>query len=362
MKEVKTKKDISGIRIDPPDKAAAEKAKSVFDGIAKPLDGLGDLEGMICRIAGIMHTEDINVGRRAAVIMCADNGIVEEGVSQSGKEVTLAVARALGKGISSACTLGRAARVDVIPVDIGIDCDERIRGVRDHKVAKGTRNFLKQPAMTEKEMLKALETGIEITRELKKSGYDMLITGEMGIGNTTTSTAVLAAALDLDSDGITGRGAGIDDEGLSWKKEVIREALGRYRFNDEKDEAERAFNILRSVGGLDIAGLAGLAIGGALCKVPVVLDGLISSAAAVIADMMVPGVRDYLLPSHAGREKGNMSALSYLGLSPYLNCNMALGEGTGGILLFSLIDAVYAFYKNAAGFSDYCMDEYRRHS
>ena len=294
--------------------------------------------------------------------MCADNGIVEEGVSQSGKEITLSVARALSNGISSACTLAKSAGVDVIPVDIGIDTDEKLEGVMDYKIANGTKNFLKEPAMSEEELCRAIETGINITKELSEQGYKLLVTGEMGIGNTTSSTAVIAAALDIDSDEITGRGAGIDDNGLSRKKEVIKKGLEKYRFDEMIDEKERAFKILQSVGGFDIAGMTGIVIGGAMYHVSIVLDGLISSTAAVIADMLVPGVRDYLIASHAGREKGNLLALDKLGLKPYMNGSMALGEGTGAIMLLPLIDTVCDFYKKAARFEDYNMEEYKRYS
>ena len=360
--DLSTKRDIYKIEIHKPDEAAFNRAKNRFNSIAKPLDGLGDFEEMICKIAGIQGDEDIQIKKRAALIMCADNGIVEEGISQSGKEITLNVARALGSGISSACTLGKAAGVDVIPIDIGIDSDEGIEGVRNFKIAQGTRNFLKEPAMSEKQVCKAIETSIELVKVLSDQGYSVLVTGEMGIGNTTTSTAVLAAALNIDSDEITGRGAGIDDKGLSRKKEVIRKALGLYIFNDIEDERERAFHILQCVGGLDIAGLVGVVIGGALYNMPVVLDGLISVAAAVIAQMLTSGVNDYMIASHAGREKGILQALKFLDLKPFINGNMALGEGTGGIMLFPLIDAVYNFYKNAARFNDYNMDEYKRYS
>ncbi|WP_408071310.1 nicotinate-nucleotide--dimethylbenzimidazole phosphoribosyltransferase [Butyrivibrio sp. JL13D10] len=357
-----TKEDLFRIKIDAPDREAGLRAKSVFNSIAKPLDGLGDFEELICKIASIQRTEIISVDKRAAVIMCADNGIVEEGVSQSGKEITLSVAKALGNGISSACTLGKAAKVDIIPVDIGIASDEIIDGVRDHKISPGTNNFLKQPSMTETELLSAVQTGIDIAGELSKSGFHVLLTGEMGIGNTTTSAAVLSAALALDSDDITGRGAGIDDKGFCRKKEVIKKGLQKYHFEDISDQKEKAFRILQCVGGLDIAGLSGLIIGGAINHVPVVVDGIISSAAAVIADMIIPGVREYLIASHAGREKGNITALRYLGLKPYINGDMALGEGTGAIMLFPLIDTSAYFYNNAARFEDYKIEEYKRYS
>ena len=325
-----------------------------WDGISKPIDGLGDFERIMARIAAIEGDIQPSIDKRAAVIFCADNGIVEEGISQAGSEITAAVARALGAGISTACTLGRSAKVDVVPVDIGIACDEAIEEVMDLKVRKGTRSFLKEPAMTEGEALLAIERGMELAFDLHKKGYRVLATGEMGIGNTTTSAAVLSALLHIDSDEIVGRGSGLDDEGLNRKRDVVRQGLLKYSC------AAGAFDILCSLGGFDIAGLAGLCVGCATDHMPVVLDGLISTTAALVADMLVPGVRDYLIPSHEGREKGNVLALKVLGLTPLIKGNMALGEGTGAIMLFPVLDVVMDYYLGGAKFDDYSIDEYKR--
>ena len=357
---ITSKYDIFNIVTDKPDPSVMAGIKANWDRIAKPLDSLGDFETLVCRIGAIQGIEYPDIAKRAAVIFCADNGITEENVSQSSKEVTLTVARALGSGISSACTLGKLAGVEVIPVDIGIDTAEPIEGVRNAKVAQGTRNFLKAPAMSDEELLAALGFGIGMVSELQQRGTSMISMGEMGIGNTTTATAVLCASLGQNSDALTGRGAGLDDAGLLRKKEVIRKALDIYRFDKIGDPRERAYRILRCVGGLDMAGLAGLAIGGALYHVPVVLDGVISSASALIAAMMVPGVKDYLIPSHKGKEAGNNMALSALGLRPLIGGNMALGEGTGALMLFPLLDMVMGYYANGAGFTDYGMAKYSR--
>ena len=357
---ITSKYDIFNIVTDKPDPSVMAGIKANWDRIAKPLDSLGDFETLVCRIGAIQGIEYPDIAKRAAVIFCADNGITEENVSQSSKEVTLTVARALGSGISSACTLGKLAGVEVIPVDIGIDTAEPIEGVRNAKVAQGTRNFLKAPAMSDEELLAALGFGIGMVSELQQRGASMISMGEMGIGNTTTATAVLCAALGQNTATLTGRGAGLDDAGLLRKKEVIRKALGIYRFDKIGDPRERAYQILRCVGGLDMAGLAGLAIGGALYHVPVVLDGVISSASALIAAMMVPGVKDYLIPSHKGKETGNNMALSALGLRPLIGGNMALGEGTGALMLFPLLDMVMGYYANGAGFTDYGMAKYSR--
>ncbi|WP_026497627.1 nicotinate-nucleotide--dimethylbenzimidazole phosphoribosyltransferase [Butyrivibrio sp. WCD2001] len=365
---MRMQKDIINIKINRPSAAIYNSVKSSWDHISKPLDGLGDFEELICRIAAIQETETPVILKRAAVIYCADNGIVKEGISQSSKDITLSVAKALGSGISSACTLAGHAGVEIIPVDVGIDCEEKIPGVRDMKVSKGTRNFLKEPAMTLEETLRAIDCGINLVKELSEQGYGIISTGEMGIGNTTTSAAVLACLLQIDSDTVTGRGAGLDDDGLSRKRQVIKTAINKYPDRNNFGELERdddtgkhsVLEILRTLGGLDIAALTGTFIGGAIYHIPIVIDGLISATAALIAERLIPGVKDYMIASHAGRESGCLLALQELGLRPYIEGNMALGEGTGALMLFPLIDMVFDFYKNAAKFSDYEIDEYKR--
>ncbi len=351
-----TKEKLFELNIDAPNAEIYRAAKRKWDGISKPIDGLGDFEEMVARITAIEGEPEPVTDRRAAVIFCADNGIVEEGISQTGSEITRAVAKALGDGISTACTLGRSAGVDIIPVDIGIDSDEFVEGVLDLKVRKGTRNFLKEPAMTSEEALVAIERGMGLAGELHKKGYRILATGEMGIGNTTTSAAVLSALLHVDSDLIVGRGSGLDDEGFERKRDVVRQGLLKYGFAYKAG----AFDVLCALGGLDIAGLCGLCIGCAINHMPVVLDGVISTTAALVAERLVPGVRDYLIPSHEGREKGNLMALEALGLMPLIKGNMALGEGTGAIMLFPLMDVVTDYYLGGAKFGDYSIDEYKR--
>ncbi|MBE5828256.1 MAG: nicotinate-nucleotide--dimethylbenzimidazole phosphoribosyltransferase [Butyrivibrio sp.] len=368
-----TTKKLFELKIEPPDADIYLAARKKWDGISKPIDGLGDFETVVARIAAIEGTIDPAIDKRAAVIMCADNGIVEEGVSQTGKEITTAVARALGAGISTACTLGRSARVDIVPVDIGIDCGELVDGVLDLKVRRGTRNFLNEPAMTSEEALLAIERGMDLAGDLAKKGYKAIATGEMGIGNTTTSAAVLSALLQTDSEGIVGRGSGLDDAGLHRKTKVVKQGLLKYGYGEKPDDSckaideesvedkkNRALDILCNLGGLDIAGLSGLCIGCAINHIPVVLDGVISTTAALLADSLVPGIREYLIPSHEGREKGNLMALKALLLSPLIKGNMALGEGTGAIMLFPLLDVVFDYFRGGAKFNDYRIDEYKR--
>ena len=352
--------DLFDLKIERPDDDIYRQAKGVWDHISKPIDGLGDFEALVCRLSSIKGTLHPEVSKRALIVMCADNGVVSEGISQSDKSVTGAVATALGRGISSACTLGRSSHTDVIPVDIGIDTEEAIEGVMNLKVARGTNNFLNEAAMSKEQALLAIERGVKIVDKLSVDGYDILATGEMGIGNTTTSAAVLSAILHADSDKIAGRGAGLDNPGFDRKRSVIRRALGKYDFGQFGNEKERVFEILRTLGGLDIAALVGVFIGGAISHVPIVIDGFISATAALVAQRLVPGTVSYMIPSHRGRETGTMLALDELGLCPYIDGNMALGEGTGALMLFPLMDMVIDYYEKGAKFSDYDIEEYKR--
>ena len=369
-----------------PDNAVYEAAKARWDSLSKPIDGLGDFETLVCRIAAMQGTIKPKITKRAAVVFCADNGIVCEGVSQCGSEVTLSVADAIGKGISSACTIAKSVHADVIGVDIGID-GKTPDNLINAKVTAGTKDFLKESAMTEAEMFRAIETGMEIAGKMTEEGYDILLTGEMGIGNTTTSSAVLIALLqnfrqeNADSliKKIVGRGAGLSDEGFMRKKAVIKEALHKYRFevnaswcttsekqNSEdttsKETAHKALTlrILQTLGGPDIAALAGFFIGAAKMRKPVVIDGLISATAALIAKILVPGCEAYMIASHAGRETGTRMALSAIGLTPMILGNMALGEGTGALMMLGLIDTAVDFYENAAKFEQINVDAYTR--
>ena len=352
-------KELFELKIDKPDKEYYSKIKMKWDKISKPLDSLGDFEEIICRIGAIRGTEAPKLDKKVLVVMCADNGIVAEGVSQSGSDITAAVAAALGKGISSANTLAKKAGAEVMAVDIGIDCDEEIAGVINKKVSRGTNDFLKEPAMTPAQTLKSIKAGMDIAKHLTDAGADIIATGEMGIGNTTTSTAVICAMLELDPADVTGRGAGLSHQGLFRKIMVIRNALMKYSFPQE-NEKERAFEILRTLGGLDIAGLVGLCIGAARCHIPIMLDGVISTCAALLAKAIAPGTEEYMIASHAGREKGNSFTLSGLGLKPLLNGNMALGEGTGALMAFPVLDMALDFYNNAAKFADYQIEDYER--
>ena len=350
-----TKEEFEALAVDEPDETVYKKILKNWDGIAKPLDGMGRFEGITAQIGAILGTEDISLSKKAVIIMCADNGVVEEGVSQTGQEVTLAVAKEMARGLSSVGKMAAAIGADTIPVDIGINSEERIEGVLDKKVRKGARNFYKEPAMTQQEALRAVMAGMELVLDCKKKGYQIVATGEMGIGNTTTSSAVAAALLHCRAQEVTGRGAGLCDEKLERKKQVIAESVAKYGLY----EAE-PLTVLQTVGGLDIAGLAGVCIGGAVFHMPVVLDGVISMVAALLAERLIPGTARYLIPSHKGKEPAVEKLLKALGLKPVIHGDMALGEGTGAVMMLSLLDMALCIYQGKVSFSDIQVEQYER--
>lgn len=355
------KQELFAIKIEKPDESFYRMAKQKWEDLAKPIDGLGTLEELICRIASIQKNAELNL-KKALLIFCADNGVVEEGVTQTDKSVTRQVAALMGKGKSSVGVMLRDYATDVFAVDIGIDCAEKIPGILDAKVRRGTGNIAVEPAMTSEECLQAIETGIGLMKELKDKGYGIVATGEMGIGNTTTSTAVLAALLLEDPKRITGRGAGLSDAGLQKKIETIEKALRVHGLEQLTEPTpEDALHVLTCVGGLDLAGLTGAFIGAAICKMPVVTDGLISVTAAYLAELIVPGCKAYMLSSHSGREKGCAPVLQKLGLKAILDADLALGEGTGAVLLFPLLDLAASLYENGTRFSDTAIAAYERH-
>jgi len=356
-----TTDDLYSIQIDKPDSSIHDSVRDNWDAISKPIDGLGDYEELICRIGAIRREVYPDVTKRCAVIMCADTHITEEGISQCDSHVTADVAACLGRNESTVCVMAAQAHTDVYAVDMGIDTDEAIPGVIGMKVRKGARNFLKEPSMKEGEVLQAIDSGIRLVKDLVDKGYSLIAAGEMGIGNTTTATALLCALIHADPDELTGRGAGLDDDGLIRKKQVILRGLKLYEKDNTGSDHDRAFKMLTDLGGLDMAGLVGLYIGGAMYHIPIVIDGLISATAALTARMIIPGTADYMIPSHAGREKGTIQVLNLLGLTPFINGNMALGEATGAVMLIPQIDVVLALYNDGIRFSAAGIDAYERY-
>lgn len=350
-----TRIELEKLSIKEPDEENKKKVKKNWDSIAKPIDSMGKFESLTAQIGAICRTDKIDISKKAVIIMCADNGVVEEGISQSGQDVTLAVAKSMAKKQSSVGIMAKTIGAETIPVDIGINSDEQICGVLDRKIRRGTRNFYKDPAMTEEETIRAIAVGIDMVFRCKENGINILATGEMGIGNTTTSSAIAASLLRCDVKRVTGRGAGLSDDGLLRKQKVISEAIKKYDLYNAD-----ALTVLTTVGGLDIAGLVGVCMGGAIFNIPIVLDGVISMAAALVAEKLLPGTKDYLIPSHKGKEVAVEMLMKELEIDPVIDGNLALGEGTGAIMMFSLLDMAMSIYNTRTTFSDILIDQYER--
>ncbi|MCD8371092.1 MAG: nicotinate-nucleotide--dimethylbenzimidazole phosphoribosyltransferase [Clostridiales bacterium] len=326
-----------------------------WDGIAKPIGGLGEFERLIAKIAAIQGQTDVSLSRRAVVIFCADNGVTAEGVTQTDSKVTAVVTENFARGIASVNRMAAVADTDVIPVDIGVAGEIREPGVRDMKIARGTANLRREPAMSMEQTLEAVHHGIALAGEMKDAGYDLLAVGEMGIGNTTTSSAVASVLLRQPPEMVTGRGAGLSSDGLQRKLAVIRDAIALHH-----PDPDKPFEVLATLGGFDLAGMAGLMLGGAIYRVPVILDGMISGVAALLAQAVCPHVTDYLLASHLGKEPSCALVMERLGLRPVIHGQMGLGEGTGAVMLFPLLDLAYEVYRENRTFADIHIDAYER--
>lgn len=340
-------------RITPADRQAMHDAQRKWDAVGKPLGSLGILEDMITRMAGMFGTKDFEISHKAVAIMCADNGVVAEGVTQTGQEITAVVAANMARRQSSVCKMARVAGAEIYPVDIGMANAVDLPGIAQRCVRRGgTRNFVQEPAMTRQETEQAILVGVETAQTLYDRGVRLIATGEMGIGNTTTSAAVLSVLLDMDPGLTTGRGAGLSDCGLSRKLDAVRMGIARRR-----PDANDAVDVLSKVGGFDLAGLCGVFLGGAMLRVPVIIDGLISAAAALAAARLCPACKDYMLASHLSAEPAGQPVLQALGVTPILHAGMRLGEGTGAVALMPVLDMAMSVY-NGDTFQDLQMDAY----
>lgn len=338
-------------QIRPVDQEAVCAAQKRWDSIAKPLHSLGKMEKIVMQIAGITGSADVRLDKRALVAMCADNGVVEEGVTQTGQEVTAIVAENFLKGDTSACVMCRQCGTDVFPVDVGMASDTKVPS--DLKVMMGTRNMTKEPAMTYEEAVQGIEAGIEMVRRLEEQGYRLIATGEMGIGNTTTSSAVASVLLNRSVEEMTGRGAGLSGEGLKRKIDAIKRAV-KLNEPDPFDPVD----VLAKVGGLDIAGMAGVFMGGAVYRIPVVIDGFISCVAALVAQRISPLTKDYMIASHVSREPAAAMILEALEKEAVLHGEMCLGEGSGAVALFPFIDMGLAVYESMSTFEEIKVEQY----
>ena len=363
-------------KIKPLDKNRMEEKEKELNSLLKTPKGLGKLEKLAIRLEGI--DKNYKPDKKMVLVMAADNGVEQEKVSKSKRVITQYVVEAMLNGKSSINALGMAYNADIKVVDLGIDKSSDIKnkinfkGIIDKKIMEfGTNNISKEAAMTYEQAVKAIETGIEMVDEFVKDGYNLFATGEMGIGNTTTSSAVLKVLTDLPIDEIVGYGSGIDDKTLEHKKNVVKKAIqvnglldffeksknaeGKKKIRKEQgnmdfeskinfenfktEESQKSIiNVLAKVGGLDIAGMAGTYLGCAKNRVPVVIDGFISAVSALIAYKICPVSREFMIASHLSEEPGMKYIMKELNLEPMLFMNMKLGEGTGAVMMFPVIE------------------------
>lgn len=332
------------------DKKAEALCQKRWDSIAKPLHSLGKMEDYLVQTAGIIGDVNVKFDKKALIVMCADNGVVAEGVTQSEQNVTAIVSENFLSDKATAAILCRQTGAEIFPIDIGIAVDTKLE---NHKIAYGTRNMAKEPAMTREEAERAMEVGIQKVAELAGKGYKIIATGEMGIGNTTTSSALASYFLNEDVEKMTGRGAGLTSKALEKKIAVVRKAIEDYSpsFTD-------AVDALAALGGFDIAGLAGVFIGGAIYHIPIVMDGFISTTAALTATRICPECADYIMASHVSKEPAAEKILAALGKEAALYCDMCLGEGTGAVTLFPILDLAVEIYEQMSTFEDIDIEAY----
>ncbi len=340
--------------IRPADKNAYLMARERWDSIAKPLGSFGLLEEMICKIAAVQGTADVKLGKRAVVVMCGDHGVVEEGVTQCGSEVTAVCADAIAAGRSNINAIARSVGADVYAVDIGMKNQPKSRRLICRRVADGTANMVKGPAMTLPQTRQAIAVGIDMAGLIKSNGFDIIISGEMGIGNTTATAAMTAALTGVEPDLVTGRGAGLSEEGLRRKILTVQKAI----FVNQH-ELNTPFDILRCLGGLEIAAMTGLFLGGAVYRIPVVIDGVTTLAAAAVAVSINSQTADFMLASHRSEEPAVSALFGVIGMQPVISAGLRLGEGTGGALLLPLLDGTLALYRESHSFDEEHIARYK---
>ena len=358
-------------RIVPPDEKIREACRKRWDSLCKPIGGMGIFEELIAQIGAVQGSLHPRLGAAALVIMGADNGVTAEGVSQCGSEVTARVLDNMGAGRSSVCAMSayqnlhareasaERERTDVIPVNIGMNTDAQHPAVWNRPVRYGSGNIAKGPAMSGSEAARAVLEGIRIASRLRESGYDLLAAGEMGIGNTTSSAAVVSALFHCDPSLTAGYGAGLSEEGYRRKVEVIREALRVNGLSDVERDCDPV-GILSRVGGLDIAGMCGLFLGAAICRMPALIDGFISAAAACLAYRIAPECRSYMIATHCSAEPGCSMLLEDLGLQGPLRADLHLGEGTGAAMFLPMLRQALYVYENLPLFEEGHVKAYRR--
>ncbi|WP_252233620.1 nicotinate-nucleotide--dimethylbenzimidazole phosphoribosyltransferase [Clostridium sp. ZS1] len=346
--------------IDSVDKNVMEKAKERMNSLAKPLNSLGKLEEMSIRLSGITGSIKNTLDKRAIIIMCSDNGVVEEGVSSCPQSVTLSQTINFTKGLTGVAVLAKANNTDLKVIDVGINSDFNHPLVLNRKIRKSTNNIYKGNAMTYEEAINAILVGIEAVKNAKEEGYKILGVGEMGIGNTSTSSAVISSLTGCKVEDVVGYGGGILEKAYKKKIEVVKKSI-----EINKPKKDDPIDILSKVGGFDIAAMVGVFLGAAYYKIPIVIDGFISVVSALVAFRLNHKTKEYMFTSHSSKEIGFNIAMKELELEAILNLDMGLGEGSGCPLAFSIMDSACAIMNNMATFAeaeinDSYLDELRK--
>ena len=342
-------------QISPQDQKYRERAKERLDQLTMPHWALGRLMDLAMDLAGISRSLTPSVDRKAIVTMAGDHGVVAEGVSKYPQEVTPQMVHNFVNGGAGINALARQAGARVVVVDMGVAADmsdlAASGSIISKKIAPGTGNIARGPAMTREQARAAVEAGIAIANELGDT-VDLFGTGDMGIGNTTPSAAIVAAITDTEVEEVTGRGTGLDDAQLAHKIDVIRQAL-----SINKPDPDDGLDVLAKVGGYEIGGIAGLILGAAAQNKPVLIDGYISTAGALIAAALAPTVKEYIIAAHRSVEQGHRIMHEHLGCEPLLDLNLRLGEGTGAALALNLVEAARAILVEVATFEEAAVSE-----
>ena len=339
-------------RITAPDAAAMEAARARQQSLAKPPRSLGQLEAISIRIAGITGNVFNRADKRRVIVFASDNGIVEEGVASAPQSVTLAQTINIARGLTGVGVIARHYHAETDVIDMGVNADFSHPGVRNEKIAHGTKNFAKEYAMTREQAERAVCIGIEAAMRAKREGVQIIGIGEMGIGNTSTSAAVLSALLGVPAEETVSRGGGVNDTGFLRKKEVIDQAIALH-----KPDTQDPIDVLSKVGGFDLCGMTGAFLGAAAEHLPVVIDGFISAVAALCAARLNPQCVEYMIPSHASMERGYGMAMRALGLNPILMLDMRLGEGSGCPIAFEIVSTALDVIENMATFEQAAIDD-----
>jgi nicotinate-nucleotide--dimethylbenzimidazole phosphoribosyltransferase len=335
------------LNIEPLSQQWLARARARLDQLTKPLGSLGRLEDLAAQIVSIREETFADPMRKAVYVFAADHGITAEGVSAYPSEVTRQmVLNFLAHG-AAVNVLAKLHQAEVNVVDVGVDADfDRVDGLLHHKVRLGTRNMMREPAMSVDELTKALDVGLRLADDAKIKGYNLVAVGEMGIGNTTAASAITSALTREPVNRITGKGTGLNSEALTHKCLVIEAVLAKHFDNLHSNPLD----VLRCVGGLEIAAMTGFILGAARHRLAVVVDGFISTAAAAIAFAIAPQVSGYLFAGHQSEEPGHRVLLEYVGLKPILALNMRLGEGTGAVLAMPILESALSLYNQMATF------------